>query len=86
MDKKSQFKTYSSETKEFISEYFTIDKYFFGKFPIMLQSNMCLMKGLEPNARFYMGECKNDYGGYFIIDGKEKIIVVKKNLQITCFT
>ena len=36
---------------------------------------MCLLKKLEPNARFYMGECKNDPGGYFIIDGKEKAIV-----------
>ena len=52
-----------------------LEKIYFGRFPIMLQSNMCLMKGLEPNARFYMGECKNDPGGYFIIDGKEKVIV-----------
>ena len=52
-----------------------LEKIYFGRFPIMLQSNMCLMKGLEPNARYYMGECKNDPGGYFIIDGKEKVIV-----------
>jgi DNA-directed RNA polymerase beta subunit len=41
----------------------------------MIQSNHCILHGLEPKARFYMGECKNDYGGYFIIDGKEKTII-----------
>ena len=60
---------------EIHEETIQLEKIFLGRFPIMLQSNMCILKGLEPNARFYMGECKNDPGGYFIIDGKEKAIV-----------
>ncbi len=57
------------------SETMTIEKIFLGRFPIMLMSNLCILKGLAPTVRFEMGECKNDYGGYFIIDGKEKCIV-----------
>ena len=33
------------------------------------------MNGLSSLARYNMGECKNDTGGYFIIDGKEKVII-----------
>ncbi|NBP65747.1 MAG: hypothetical protein EBU66_13930 [Bacteroidetes bacterium] len=53
----------------------TLERILLGRFPIMIQSNNCILHGLEPKARFYMGECKNDYGGYFIIDGKEKTII-----------
>ena len=52
-----------------------LEKIYMGRFPIMLQSNMCLLKSLSPEVRFNMGECRNDPGGYFIIDGKEKAIV-----------
>jgi DNA-directed RNA polymerase II subunit RPB2 len=33
------------------------------------------LKGLSTEARFNLGECRNDYGGYFIINGKEKVIL-----------
>jgi DNA-directed RNA polymerase II subunit RPB2 len=51
------------------------EKIFLGRFPIMLMSDLCILKGLEPETRFEVGECRNDYGGYFIIDGKEKVII-----------
>ena len=52
-----------------------LEKVYLGKFPIMLHSNVCILKGLSTEARFNVGECRNDMGGYFIIDGKEKVIV-----------
>jgi DNA-directed RNA polymerase II subunit RPB2 len=51
----------------------------------MLQSDLCILNGLDKQVRFEMGECKNDNGGYFIIDGKENVLYAKKNLAIICF-
>jgi DNA-directed RNA polymerase II subunit RPB2 len=53
----------------------TLEKIYLGKFPIMLHSNLCILRGLATEARFNLGECRNDFGGYFIIDGKEKCIL-----------
>jgi DNA-directed RNA polymerase II subunit RPB2 len=54
---------------------FTLDKILLGRFPIMVQSDLCILSGLPKEMRFNMGECKNDVGGYFIIDGKEKTVI-----------
>ena len=53
----------------------TINKVYLGKFPIMLQSDFCILNGLPSDVRFTMGECKQDLGGYFIIQGKEKTVI-----------
>lgn len=53
----------------------TYEKIYFGRYPIMLHSNFCILKGLPAKARFHLGECRNDFGGYFIIQGKEKVIL-----------
>ena len=52
-----------------------LEKIYLGKFPIMVQSDFCILAGLPKEVRFQMGECRNDLGGYFIIDGKEKTII-----------
>ena len=56
-------------------EIIILEKIFLGRFPIMIQSHFCILNGLSREIRHTMGECKNDVGGYFIIDGKEKTVI-----------
>ena len=63
------------EGKEIPTHTETLSKIFLGRFPIMMMSDLCILSNLNPSVRFELGECRNDKGGYFIIDGKEKCIV-----------
>lgn len=48
------------------------------KMPILLRSRLCAT-GVADSARLEeMGECRNDYGGYFIVDGAEKVLITRE--------
>ena len=68
------YKTYDEDGNENIKES-NLKNIYFGKFPIMINSDLCILNTLNRKTKFNMGECKNDLGGYFIIDGKEKVII-----------
>jgi len=46
-----------------------------GRLPIMLLSNKCNLKKMTAGERIHKGECEKDYGGYFIIRGKERVLI-----------
>ncbi|PVU97084.1 hypothetical protein BB560_005767 [Smittium megazygosporum] len=55
-------------------------KIFIGKIPIMLQSNYCLLKEIPESSLTLVGECPYDQGGYFIINGSEKVLIAQERI------
>ena len=53
----------------------TFEKINMGRIPIMLQSNLCVISGATMEMKKQMGECPYDQGGYFVVEGQEKVIV-----------
>lgn len=43
-----------------------------GKIPVMIRSSIC---NLSENLKVQKNECSNDFGGYFIIKGKERVLI-----------
>ena len=46
-----------------------------GKVPVMIRSKFCAVNSLSDKERIAKGECYFDQGGYFIINGGEKVVV-----------
>jgi len=52
-----------------------------GFMPIMLKSKKCALHGLEEAALIAHQECPHDPGGYFVIKGVEKVILIQEQLS-----
>ena len=50
-----------------------VSREFLGYIPVMLRSNCCRLKGRTDRDLTKVGECVFDQGGYFIINGSEKV-------------
>jgi DNA-directed RNA polymerase II subunit RPB2 len=70
------------------TNYKTLKKIVIGKIPIMVKSALCILsqvKHLDPKIT---GECQYDAGGYFIINGSEKIVLGQERAaenKVYCF-
>ncbi|ESO07623.1 hypothetical protein HELRODRAFT_98395 [Helobdella robusta] len=51
-----------------------------GRMPIMLRSSNCLLTGKDPLELANMKECPLDPGGYFIVKGVEKVILIQEQI------
>lgn len=57
-----------------------VSKEILGYIPIMLQSKFCLLNNKSDLERTNLDECVYDQGGYFIINGGEKVIVAQEKM------
>lgn len=56
-------------------------KVLLGYLPIMLRSKFCSLSDLSDRDLTMKGECVFDQGGYFIINGSEKVIIAQERMS-----
>jgi DNA-directed RNA polymerase beta subunit len=72
-------KVYDEETQTYNIDNKQINNVPLGKLPIMVRSDYCVLK--DPIAITNNSECKYDYGGYFIINGNEKVVISQDRIS-----
>lgn len=70
--------TFSDKT----TEVKTFSDIMIGKIPLMLRSKLCYLSAMDG---YDIGECKFELGGYFVIDGAEKVLLTQELLGNNMF-
>ena len=68
--------------------YKILPKIHIGKIPVMLKSDICILKQYKHLHPHMTGECCFDAGGYFIINGSEKTVLIQERAaenRVMCF-
>ena len=62
-----------------------IDKYvnnvYIGKIPIMVRSDACVLTQIPAIGNANNDECRYDFGGYFIVNGNEKVLIMQDRIN-----
>jgi len=58
-----------------------LEKVFLGSVPIMLRSTYCILKDSNDRELTDLGECPYDQGGYFVINGSEKVLIAQEKVR-----
>ena len=51
-----------------------------GNLPVILKSKLCILSQLTPEELIEHGEDPNDSGGYFIVNGSERVVIAMEDL------
>ena len=79
---------YGNNLTQFETFYKILPKILIGKIPVMLKSDLCILKQYKHLHPDITGECKFDAGGYFIINGSEKTVLIQERAaenRVYCF-
>ena len=58
------------------------ERVFIGMLPIMVKSSKCVLSKATPEEQVKLGEDPYDPGGYFIINGSERVVVMQEDLAV----
>ncbi|KAF5833422.1 RNA polymerase II second largest subunit [Dunaliella salina] len=70
-------RTPEGDSNEDVTKY---DKVFLAKVPIMLRSTFCSLHDCSDKELTELGECPYDQGGYFVINGSEKVLIAQERM------
>ena len=58
-----------------------LEQIFLCRLPLMVRSSRCFLSGKLDSEITELGECVYDQGGYFIINGSEKVIIAQERMS-----
>lgn len=87
-------KTYSFEVRaDILVEYEysdevqtkTFNDILIGRVPLLLKSSICYLRPMTSEQLYEAGECRFELGGYFIINGQERVLLTQEALGSNMF-
>jgi len=63
----------------------TFDDVLVARLPLLLKSSLCYLRPMTSEQLYDAGECRFELGGYFIINGQERVLLTQESLGSNMF-